>query len=434
MKQPLLKSSLILALLFLVSSSLVGQADVQLQFVNGTGSGGSCPSGSPDQFCATLQIMGNADFQLGASDIWLEYDLDAIIMPDAPTMITPLNFDDDFDATNYLNASAFSQEDFPSTPGRGEVQYSINTPSGAIPGAETIPANTWTDVATFCWNVVDASQTTGIDYVDQGVLGIKNTDFNNASPNNGSAAHNITSVTGIDVPIECPTDILVNLTVLLEGPYTGGGMMGNTLQTGPFGDLFPNSQPFTGAPWNYAGGETIVSKTAAMIDWVLVDAATDIDFTNAPTIIERKAGILLNNGSIINADGTPLSFATLTSGQDYSFIVRHRNHLDVVTPNPITVTQAGPNTFDFTTAIQVFNGFVMQQKDGGDGSFVMRSGDIDNNMNINATDRGIYEAQSSMFGQYFSADMDMNQVTNAVDRGLYEGNSSVFGVVGIAAQ
>lgn len=61
---------------------------------------------------------------------------------------------------------------------------------------------------------------------------------------------------------------------------------------------FPILQPFNQNPWNHDGRELAPGLLPNAIDWVLLEARSP-DFE--ATLIERKAGILLNDGRIINA-------------------------------------------------------------------------------------------------------------------------------------
>lgn len=139
--------------------------------------------------------------------------------------------------------------------------------------------------------------------------------------------------------------IKANLKVYLQGPWTGATMRTN-LRTN---NLIPLSQPygvspFTLANFNYKGGDKKSSLPANAVDWVLVELRNTP--TGAP--VARSAGLLLNDGSIIDGFlNCPIEFQGVAPG-NYYISVKHRNHLGVVSATTVSL----PNvvTYDFTTA------------------------------------------------------------------------------------
>ncbi|MEM1271353.1 MAG: alpha-1,6-glucosidase domain-containing protein, partial [Bacteroidota bacterium] len=108
----------------------------------------------------------------------------------------------------------------------------------------------------------------------------------------------------------------------LEGAYEANPTPGMRTD---LTSVLPTSQPFSGAPWNYAGTETssIDFSTAGVVDWILVGLSTDADATN---VVSRSAGLLLSDGSIVGTDGSSsLTFGPLSDGS-YYVNAWHRNH------------------------------------------------------------------------------------------------------------
>jgi hypothetical protein len=82
---------------------------------------------------------------------------------------------------------------------------------------------------------------------------------------------------------------------------------------------------------------------ANVVDWVLVEARDASDNTN---IVDRRAAILLDDGSVVDVDFTsPVLFNNILDG-DYFIVIQHHNHFPVMTGTAITL----PNTtlHDFT--------------------------------------------------------------------------------------
>ena len=137
-----------------------------------------------------------------------------------------------------------------------------------------------------------------------------------------------------------PTTATLPLKVYLEGPFNATTGKMNTNLTGNI----PLSQPYNTAPWNYTGTETLSSIPSDMVDWVLVEARQPNNFS----LIEQRAAILTETGTIRDMTGEAV-FSSLTSGSSYYFVVRHRNHVAVMTANPVIFSPTMP-TYNFTTA------------------------------------------------------------------------------------
>ncbi len=196
-------------------------------------------------------------------------------------------------------------------------------------------------------------------------------------------------------------------------------------------DLFPESQPFRNPPFNYDGVEFVEEANLGpnVIDWVLVEARTGTPNTNGDkgtTIVERRAGLLLENGYITDLDGaSPLTFYTLTNGGEYYFAVRHCSHLDVMTKEPITADNSV--TYKFTTSINQALG-TDQQKMLSNGKAAAISGDYDHNGVITQTDFNIWNVKKGdIIEKYSPSDGDANGVINNLDYNLWKVNKGKIG-------
>jgi len=125
--------------------------------------------------------------------------------------------------------------------------------------------------------------------------------------------------------------IAVDTKVLLKGAYDSNGLMNTELYSD--GHL-PNNQPYSASPWNYSGAEMLNTIPAVMTDWVMVELRDAGDMTN---VIERRAGILVTDGAILDTNmSSGLDFYNVDSG-NYYVVVRHRNHLPVMSVNPVYI-------------------------------------------------------------------------------------------------
>lgn len=126
----------------------------------------------------------------------------------------------------------------------------------------------------------------------------------------------------------------LDLTVLLEGPYAGGGAM----TTGAIG--VPLTQPYNVAPWNYQGQESITTLPPNIADWVLITLKKDLNPALPDPLtavdIASRAAFLKIDGTIVDINGSGKLGFSVEPG-DYYVVVEHRNHLAVMTPTAITI-------------------------------------------------------------------------------------------------
>ncbi len=211
------------------------------------------------------------------------------------------------------------------------------------------------------------------------------------------------SIAGIDL----------DLLVFLEGPYSGSEMGTSLNTTG----VVPLSQPYTAAPWNYSGSESVPAlPNADVVDWVLVelrDAATASAATPA-TRIARQAAFLLKDGSVVGTDGSSvLQFANSFSQQLF-VIVWHRNHLGIMSANGVTET-AGTYAYDFSVSeSQVYGGSTGYKNLSG-GVWGMVAGDNNHDGLIDLNDKAQWTAIAGQNG-YLDTDFSMDTQVNNQDK------------------
>jgi hypothetical protein len=184
----------------------------------------------------------------------------------------------------------------------------------------------------------------------------------------------------IDGSVTAPPQLAANVKVLLEGPYHAGLMTTALNSNG----LLPLSQPYSGAPWNYPGTETVSALPANVTDWVLVELRTS---TAASSKVASAAGFVRKDGLITNLDGTScLSFGSLTAG-NYYVVVYHRNHMPVMTAAS-TLLKMNSVVYDFTTGSSKVYGGANGCKliDSGASKWGMITGDGNGDGNIYVED------------------------------------------------
>jgi hypothetical protein len=145
--------------------------------------------------------------------------------------------------------------------------------------------------------------------------------------------------------------ILVDLTAFLEGPYDGPDM-NTTLNVA---GIIPFNQPYDTDPlakWYYSGTESVLGiPNTNIVDWVMVELRDADSPGNAfgTTEVDQKAAFILNDGSIVATDGSSILKSYSTFVYDPYVVIWHRNHLGILSNNPLTPIGLGVYSYDFTT-------------------------------------------------------------------------------------
>jgi hypothetical protein len=194
-----------------------------------------------------------------------------------------------------------------------------------------------------------------------------------------------------------PASISLSTKVFLQGAYNVG--LGRhkdvTLAWATLLNANALNQPFGGAPWNYAGTESVsngffanTGATTDIVDWVLVELH---DATTPSTIVARKACFVREDGKVVDATGNDPSF-TGVGANNYYIVIKHRNHLAIRSATTVFVNGAAPVTYDFTTAqSQAYqNGAIvtnpaMKDLTGGGTVFGMWGGNANSNTSTRAS-------------------------------------------------
>lgn len=224
--------------------------------------------------------------------------------------------------------------------------------------------------------------------------------------------------------------IKCNLKVFLEGPFNGTSMYIDLTDD----QLVGYYQPFNGPPWNYDGDEEIAEiidhwlangnaiiadEYFEIVDWVLVEIReSDSGPENATsgTIVSRQAALLRFDGVIVD----PFTFEQFnlhipTIG-NYYVVIHHRNHLSVMSNEPMTFDPATDTySFDFTSdyhkTYQGLNAIKVKS-----GKCVMIAGNGNSDKDINNGDKnGVYLPQAG-FGGYLNGDFNLDGEVNAIDK------------------
>jgi hypothetical protein len=198
----------------------------------------------------------------------------------------------------------------------------------------------------------------------------------------------------------------------------------------------PAGQPYNTAPWNYNGTEGAgydshgnpnpgtANYPATVVDWVLVSLREAED---APPVC-MKAALLHSDGHVEFVNGG-FSCCDLDLSGSYYLVIEHRNHLIIMSPEPVQVVN-GTLTYDFRYTQSYGNG----QKliiPGTPGTYAMYTGNGDqtkevfSDTDINFDDNQYWGTQNGTIGRYRNGDYNMNGDCNYNDRTTFEFNNGV---------
>ena len=194
------------------------------------------------------------------------------------------------------------------------------------------------------------------------------------------------------------------IKVFLQGPYISGGSMNHALTS-----VLPLTSP-------YDSSVTISALPNVsphyIVDWVDVELRTGLSSASE----QRMSAFVLENGSVVDITGNPIlewQYITTTS---FYVIIKHRNHLGIVSANAHTFSydQGTVPTVDLTISSSVHGGDGTGIMVVETGVLAMFSGDADSNGQVQNFDR--YSGIQSQIGftGYYLGDTNMNgQVQNS---------------------
>lgn len=222
---------------------------------------------------------------------------------------------------------------------------------------------------------------------------------------------------------ECTSNL--RISAALEGAFDSNtNLMRTDLNDA---NLLPLSQPFSVSPWNYNGNESISNIPNDVVDWLLVELRSA---ANTSQIVERKAAFLLKNGDIVDIDSSVdgVEFNYLNANDSYYIVLRHRNHLDIVSATTQELDMNNELTYSFVSSANQALG-IAQLTEISTGIYGLRAGDSNADGKIDDYDVNVYFAESSLLNQSLRSDNDMNTTVTVKDFNLWLSN---YGTVGVA--
>ncbi len=212
----------------------------------------------------------------------------------------------------------------------------------------------------------------------------------------------------------------LDLRVFLEGAYDAniGLMRNNLLEL----DLLPTADPWGLSPDISADAMSTTGNNAP-VDWVLIEFRDPKD----PLVkLLTTSGLVQRDGDIVDYDGTSPVSVDFSLREEVYIVVQHRNHLKVMSANPLTVGTS--ISYDFTIQNSYQSGGA-GQKQLSDGVWSMFAGNGNMSNEITGQDKVFWFAENGLFNLYTMPDFNMDGDVNGADKIYWSVNNGVFSAV-----
>jgi hypothetical protein len=191
--------------------------------------------------------------------------------------------------------------------------------------------------------------------------------------------------------------------------------MNTTLLTNGY---IPLTSPYTDA-------RVVGAIPVGAVDWVYIQLRE----TSSGAAVSSRSAFLKSNGYLMDDGGSEKILMPLPTGGEgnYYIVVRHRNHLAIMSAGTHYFGANDSTVYDFTTALSKAYG-TNPMKLLATGIYGLITGDADGSGGINSADRGLVYAQRDLAG-YKDTDVNLSGGVNSADRGLAYTNRDLFSQV-----
>jgi hypothetical protein len=202
----------------------------------------------------------------------------------------------------------------------------------------------------------------------------------------------------------------LSIRLFLEGAWdSGSGNMRTDLYQGA--DL-PLTSPYDEDP------VTVAAIPDSVVDWVLVEVRS----TPEGAAVAQNSAFISRNGYITESGEDGGVILSVDNG-DYYCVVRHRNHVDVMSSAATTLAAGSTAGYDFSSADTQFYGIAGGKNLQGDG-WGMAVGDINNDGYVTSMDYSQwYNADHLNLSGYNDSDCNLDGSVDAADYLLWQSNA-----------
>ncbi len=201
--------------------------------------------------------------------------------------------------------------------------------------------------------------------------------------------------------------VLVETKIFLEGPYNSST---NEMSTALKDDgVIPEQSPYSEDP------VTVSPIPDNIVDWVLVELRE----SDTGPALASKSAFLRKDGKIVADNGATEYINLNISEGDYYIVIKHRNHLGVMSADPVPLNGSTSTLYDFTTGADKAYGGVNAMTELNSGVYGMFSGDANNDGQIQTIDKNLNWRNEVGLAGYRSSDFDLNGQVQTIDKNLY---------------
>ena len=218
-------------------------------------------------------------------------------------------------------------------------------------------------------------------------------------------------IKGLERKDYCDRFLLLASKVFLEGPYdeATSDVMFTNLNTN---SLIPIISPYSQDP------RTVDPIPADVVDWALVELRS----TDVGSAVISKSVFLHKSGNLVADDGINQNIFFAVAPGNYYIVVKHRNHLGIMSAAPPVALSTSSTFYDFTTGSgQYYGGSAGAKLIDTSPSDVwgMIAGDGNGNGGISIDDLNlVWRVENGTIG-YKNGDYNLNGGVSIDDRNLY---------------
>ncbi len=191
--------------------------------------------------------------------------------------------------------------------------------------------------------------------------------------------------------------------------------------------MLPMTEPYSSmtnfSHYGNGGGETMSNTmlvdngNTSIVDWALLELRDEND---PSTIVETQSVLLQKDGQVVNINGDN-SIEFNVSGSSYYIALRHRNHLGVMTANPITLD--GTTLVDFTNSNTLTYGTNAQVEVNGVNALWAGNTTADNTLIYSGNNNDV----NTTFFDVLLATANPTQLPNFIESGYRLGDMDLNG-------
>ena len=215
-----------------------------------------------------------------------------------------------------------------------------------------------------------------------------------------------------NIVIEPPPYIYTGLKVFLQGPYVTGGSMTHILSDNGY---LPLTSPYDA---NLTLDAFHDVSPRHIVDWITVQLRPSL--TGAEEQLQNC--FLLDDGTVVGLTGNPALAFDYSGSLEYYLIVRHRNHLEVMSANPATFScnLLTVSVADLTVLDSVYGGNLFGVNQIEPGVLALYSGDANQDGVIAASDSNYHwRVQAGLLYGYYVSDFNLDDSVIPSDLNYY---------------